>query len=191
MRLLVLAMSLLALAVLVPAAQAQMSSPLVQARIQVDSEPIAAPNSTVLRLTLLRMCPNAATVYDPQVAEVEIHTNDRANWTVTGPLQGMFPQQVCAQQMEQPIEILYQIGAAAGAAGDDVKAHPFVIKARLGYASPTTPAGPESLYPFTLTTQARPAPPPVVEEPERESPGLGLIGAVAALAAVALAARRR
>lgn len=174
---------------LAPAAVAQVASPLlVIDRMVVETTPVSPGNSTAVTAVFSRVCPNAAAVLDPQTLDTAVVALDR-NWTVAGPMQGLFAQQVCATQGRQSIELTYTMSLAPGSALPEPHVDPFVLKARAAQASPTTPAIAEQTAPFTLATAA--SPPAPLESPSREQPGLGTLGAFLALGLVAVALARR
>jgi len=185
--------AVLAALVLLPAAAAQGGLPAPALSVdfaELPQEPVEPGNSTTLSFVFTRRCPNPTFLYDMQTLEVALMARD-SNWTIAGPTQGVFPQQVCAQQMDQSITLAYDFHLAAGSALHDAHVDPFVLKARALQASPTTPGTPEQMVPFTVATAAAPPPPVVEEEPERESPGAGPLLLMAALGLAALALRRR
>ena len=174
--------------VLAPAASAQLNFPM----LTIDAVAVGSPrldpgNGTAVAVTLTRTCPNAATVFTEQVAHVVVL--GRANWTVEGPAQVVFPQQVCAQEMSAQVVVSYVVTAPRDAARGEV--FPFVAKGRLEAANQATPSSNEASFPFTIGTTDAPPLDSMAEEVVRESPpaAAGLL-ALALVAAVLLARRR-
>lgn len=182
--------ALLLAVLLVPASAAQLPPPtlLIEAAA-TPTEPLQAGNSTSVTFSFTRLCPNSAVVLGAQTLDTQVIIEDGANWTLSGPTQGMFTQQACATQMRQTIDLTYTLHLSAGAAQPEAHVDSFTVRARAAPGDQATPATREAMYGFTLATAA--APVPVIQAPVRESPGLGLAGALLAVALLAVALARR
>lgn len=173
---------------LAPCGAAQlMNTVLTIDAVAVQSSPLDPGDSTSVAVTFTRTCPNAASVYTEQAAQVRVV--GRGNWTVDGPEQVVFPQQVCAEAMTSSILVTYLVTAPRDAARGE--AFPFMAQGQLVPANQATPASNEARFPFTIATSEPLPVAPAADEAVRESPPAGAGLLALGLAAAVLLARRR
>ena len=191
MRLLLASALLLAL---VPAASAQ-GTPTLTLEVKVPEAPVDPGDEIAVSVVMQRHCANPVTVLDEQPVTVAIESGTPADpklpsWTLQTPVEAVFAQQVCATQQSQEVTVLIPMTANADIGRGEQ--HPLVAHVVAEETSPLTP-GMEIDQPFFLLTTEAPPPAPVVEQPEKESPGLGAVASLLVLlaAVLALSWRRR
>lgn len=201
------ALLLVALAILLlsPAAPAQpMPAPSFMMDVQVPTEAQQPGNRTPITVHVVRICPNAAMVLEQQELTLAFVAPDGAE--VFGPMQALFPQQVCAQQSRAdqvlPFVVLLpgapaatgngtgnETGNATGNATGRAEVLPFTVRITPGPAGPFTYGGPEQMATFAIGVDW-PEPAVAAEPVEQAMPSLAFASVGLGLLAAAFAARR-
>ena len=182
-------LSALAFALLLsPTATAQVpAASLQEIRIEGPMAPVDPGVTLTLQVAAIRACPSTASVLAQQDVALVARGSD-GNGTPAGVLS--FAQHLCANGNLQPGEATASLLVPADAARNETLTLTiqFVPDA---LAPGETGLQHEVFVGFDVTTTpAPPAPAVVDEEPKRESPGVPVVFALAALAALAAATRR-
>lgn len=205
MRALSAAFVLLCLALL-PAAEAQLASPSFEVTVTLPSGPVQPGSESGLVLHLERICPNPASMLDPQQVSIQFLVPEGA--VVDGPAQATFPSQTCAAEPQAAVDVPYMVRVPAATAtpadgnasvapangtADNGTATvlPFEVRVRPEPTGPLSPGSPEVSSAFTLAVE-RPRPAAAAAQPVEQaapSPAFAFVGL--ALVALAAALRRR